>query len=72
MALMRTTLDLTDEAYYIAETVAPETGQSLGIIVSKFITESRRPPRSPAEPSAVPLFRCVRRVTSTDVRDLED
>jgi hypothetical protein len=72
-AFVRTTIDLTDEAYYIAKTVARETGQSLGATVSKFITESTASiPPAHAKRGELPLFRCVRRVTSADVRALED
>ena len=69
---MRTTLDLTEEAYHIAKTVARETGQSLGAIVSKFITERADVPRQAELTSELPAFRCTRRVTSADVRALED
>ena len=69
---MRTTVDLTDEAYHIAKTVARETGRSLGAVVSKFITESSAVPRGPESQATLPVFRCVRRVTSEDVRAIED
>ena len=71
-AFVRTTLELTDEAYYIAKTVARETGESLGTTVSKFITQSSVAPRKPERSGGLPIFRCVRRVTSADVRALED
>ena len=69
---MRTTIDLTEEAYHIAKTVARETGESLGLTVSKFIIQNTTVPRKPEESGGLPLFRCVRRVTSTDVRALDD
>lgn len=69
---MRTTLDLTAEAYHIAKTVARETGQSLGATVSKFITESAAVSNVPESTGGLPSFRCTRRVTSADVRALED
>ncbi|HZS55775.1 MAG TPA: hypothetical protein VFA65_15345 [Bryobacteraceae bacterium] len=69
---MRTTLDLTDGAYYIAKTVARETGESLGLTVSKFITQNSAAPRKLEHSNGLPVFRCIRRVTSTDVRALDD
>jgi hypothetical protein len=69
---MRTTIELTEEAYQIAKTVARETGQSLGSVVSKFITESSAAPRGPEPTGVLPVFRCIRRVTSEDVRAIED
>jgi hypothetical protein len=69
---VRTTLDLTDEAYHIAKTVARETGQSLGATVSKFITQNIATPQTPESSGGLPVFRCIRRVTSADVRGLED
>lgn len=69
---MRTTIDLTEEAYQIAKTVSRETGQSLGATVSRFITESAAAPSQIEMSGELPIFRCVRRITSTDVRALED
>ena len=70
---MRTTIDLTEEAYHIAKTVARESGESLGTTVSRFITQSTvTTPRKPVRSGELPVFRCVRRVTTSDVRALDD
>ena len=76
-AFVRTTLDLTEEAYRIAKTVAREESRSLGKVISDFITGQlgQRPsPHSPdsTEDEVFPTFRCIRRVTSEDVRALQD
>ena len=73
-ASMRTTIDLDDEAYQIAKAVAREQKRSLGRVVSDFI---KAQPGNPAVNSfgieqGFPTFRCVRRVTSEDVRALDD
>ena len=71
---MRTTVDLTDEAYQIAKTVARERNQSLGAVVSDFITGANEERESGITilPNGVPTFRCKRRITSEDVKALED
>jgi hypothetical protein len=76
-AFVRTTLDISDDAYQIAKTVAREQNRSLGRVVSDFITGQLGvlPPASPGisvEDEVFPTFRCGRRVTSEDVRALED
>lgn len=72
---MRTTLDLTDEAYHIARTVAREQKSSLGRVVSEFIvrTTTTSTTQGKAETGeGLPTFRCKRRITSDDVRALDD
>ncbi|MEP7351816.1 MAG: hypothetical protein ABI824_01155 [Acidobacteriota bacterium] len=72
---MRTTVDLTDEAYHVAKAVARERNVSLGKVVSEFIlqragspaTGSRDFPRSAA---GFPTFSSDRKITSEDVRVL--
>jgi hypothetical protein len=71
-AFMRTTIDLSAEAYHIAKAVAHETGESLGATVSKFITQGGPAVRKPEQSGGLPIFRCVRRVTSADVRAVEE
>jgi methionine synthase I (cobalamin-dependent) len=74
-AIVRTTLDLTDEAYQIAKTVARERNRSLGKVVSDFIIGqlgSQPPAPTPSEDEVFPTFRCIRRVTSEDVKALLD
>jgi hypothetical protein len=72
---MRTTLDLTEEAYQIARTVARERGISLGRVVSEYIVGRAevRPAESGVDPrTGFPTFRCSRRVTSEDVKALDE
>ncbi len=75
-AIVRTTIDISDEAYHIAKTVAREQKRSLGSVVSEFITGQNQPPREGDElqnqETGFPSFRCIRRVTSSDVAALED
>ena len=73
---MRTTLELTEEAYHVAKAVARERNLSLGKVVSEFILQR---PDSGQEPlpqrrsaAGFPLFASGRRVTSEDVRALLD
>lgn len=67
---MRTTLDLSNDAYQIAKTVAREQKRSLGRVVSDFITGQFGQPAPVADPGleGFPVFRCTRRVTSEDVK----
>jgi hypothetical protein len=70
--VMRTTLDLSDDAYQIAKTVAREQNRSLGAVVSDFITgqlgegESSLIPPTADKPYLT--FRAKRRTTSEDAR----
>jgi hypothetical protein len=70
---VRTTLDLQDDAYQIARTVAREQSRSLGRVVSDFILGKigKAVPEG-NEDGVFPSFRCVRPVTSEDVRALAD
>jgi hypothetical protein len=72
---MRTTIDLSDEAYQIAKTVAREQKRSLGRVVSDFITGAMPAAGRVVEANVedgFPTFRCTRRVTSEDVRELDE
>jgi hypothetical protein len=74
---VRTTIDLSDDAYQIAKSIARERRQSLGVVVSAMITDHTVRRDSLADDELdlsgdFPTFRCVRRVTSKDVADLED
>jgi hypothetical protein len=75
-AFVRTTIDISNDAYHIAKTVAREQHRSLGAVVSDFITgQLGRVPSSPALEEAdfvFPTFRSRRRTTSEDVKALED
>ncbi len=76
---MRVTVELREDAYRIANAMASEQKLSLGQILSglsDLIVASNCPPSSNAlERSAVTgllTFRSARRVTSEDVKALED
>ena len=73
-AMVRTTIDLTDEAYHIAKSMAREENRSLGRVLSDLIsrTSEVHPPPASATEAGFPVFRCVRRVTSEDVKALDD
>ena len=74
-AVMRTTLELTAEAYHIAKAVARERNKSMGNVVSEFILERSQPVgEKPASRSAAgfPVFSSGRKITSEDVRALLD
>jgi hypothetical protein len=75
-AIVRTTLDISDEAYHIAKAVARDQNRSLGSVVSDFITgelgtPSASPPINLDDP-VFPTFRSRRRTTIEDVKALED
>jgi hypothetical protein len=74
-AIVRTTIDIPDEAYFLAKAVAQDQGRSLGRVVADFILQGSRG----AEGASIkmsdygfPTFRCVRPVTTEDVRSLDD
>jgi len=69
--LVRTTLDLDDDAYQIAKTIAREQNRSLGHVVSQLIKAQPSGPNH-SFGDGFPTFRCVRRVTSEDVKALDD
>ncbi len=73
---VRTTIDISDEAYYMAKTVAREQKRSLGSVVSELIIGEKKT-LAPGDEAigqelGFPTFRCIRRVTSLDVEALED
>lgn len=71
---VRTTIELSNDAYHIAKTVAREQNRSLGHVVSDFITGQLgvQTPSPASADEVFPTFRCVRRVTSEDVAALDD
>lgn len=74
-AIVRTTLDISDEAYYIAKSIARDQNRSLGSVVGDLILQSVRPGKgAEIEMSdyGFPTFRCVRPVTSEDVKALDE
>jgi hypothetical protein len=73
---MRTTLDLSDEAYNLAKAIAREKDQGLGRTISDIILEYAMPKVPP--PSRVvlqdglPFIRVGRVITNEDVRRILD
>lgn len=74
--IVRTTLDISDDAYQIAKTVAREQRRSLGAVVSDFITGQIGGSfqASPVEEAGYffPTFRSRRPTTPEDVRAAVD
>lgn len=73
-AIVRTTIDRNQDALEIAKTVAREQNKRLGQVISEFITGTWVSAASSvtSEDGRFPTFRCVRRVTSEDVRAMDD
>ncbi len=74
-ALMRTTLDISDEAYYIAKAIARDQNRSLGRVVGDLILRSSKGGKGAAikmSDYGFPTFRCTRPVSSEDVKALDD
>ena len=74
-AVMRTTLDIPDEAYFLAREIARDQNRSLGRVVGDLILKSAKSaPGSTIVMSdyGFPTFRCSRPVTTEDVKALED
>jgi hypothetical protein len=72
---VRTTLDISDEAYYIAKAIARDQNRSLGQVVGDLILRSAKLAEVPSlqmSDYGFPTFRCSRPVTSDDVRALDD
>ena len=74
-SLVRTTLDISDDAYYIAKAIARDQNRSLGRVVGDLILQSF----NEAKDSTIkmgdygfPTFRCARPVTTEGVRALDD
>ena len=74
-AVMRTTLDIPDEAYYVAKAIARDQKRSLGRVVADLILLSALAGKgAPIEISdyGFPTFHCTRPVTSEDVKALDE
>ena len=74
-AIVRTTLDISDEAYYIAKAIARDQNRSLGRVVGDLILRSANGAKGASlkmSDYGFPTFRCVRPVTTEDVRALDD
>jgi hypothetical protein len=74
-ALVRTTLDIPDEAYYIAKAIARDRSHSLGRVVGDLILHAAIGAKSASiqmSDYGFPIFRCARPVTTEDVKALDD
>jgi hypothetical protein len=72
--IVRTTLDIPDEAYFLAKAIATDQKRSLGHVIGDLILRSQTANGTDIEMSdyGFPTFRCVRPVTSEDVKALEE
>jgi hypothetical protein len=74
-AIVRTTLDISDEAYYLAKAIARDQNRSLGRVVGDLILQSAKGPKGASiemSDYGFPVFHCTQPVTSEDVRALDD
>lgn len=72
---MRSTLDIPDEAYYIAKAIARDQNRSLGRVVADLILQSTKgTPGATIQMSdyGFPTFQCTKPVSTEDVRALDD
>jgi hypothetical protein len=72
---VRTTLDIPDEAYYIARAIARDQNHSLGRVVGDLILRSAKGAQGLSlkmSDYGFPIFRCSRLVTTEDVKALDD
>lgn len=73
--VVRTTLDISDEAYYIAKAIARDQNRSLGRVVGDLILQSSKGAKGASikmSDYGFPTFRCARPVTSDDVKAIDD
>ena len=74
-AVVRTTVDIVDEAYYIAKAIARDQNRSLGRVIGDLILRSSKGAKGASitmSDYGFPTFRCARPVTTEDVRDLDE
>ena len=75
-AVLRITLDISNEAYYVAKAMARDQNRSLGKVVGDLILQSAKGTKDAASIAiseyGFPTFRFARPVTTDDVRALED
>jgi hypothetical protein len=74
-AIVRTTLDISDDAYYIAKAIARDQNRSLGKVVGDLILQSSKGAKGASiqmSDYGFPTFRCTRPVTTEDVKALDD
>ena len=70
---MRTTIDISDDAYYIAKAIARDRKRSLGQVVGDLILQSANGSKDASIKMSnygFPTFRCSRPVTTDDVEAL--
>ena len=73
--VVRTTIDISDEAYYIAKAIARDQNRSLGRVVGELILQASKGAKGASihmSDYGFPTFRCTRPVTTEDVRILDD
>jgi hypothetical protein len=74
-AVVRTTLDIPDEPYYLAKAIARDRNRSLGQVVGELIMQGAHGAKGATiqmSDYGFPTFRCTRPVTTEDVKALED
>jgi hypothetical protein len=72
---VRTTIDIPDEAYYIAKAIARDQNRSLGRVLGDLILQSVKGTEGASirmSDYGFPTFRCTRPVTSEDVKALDE
>lgn len=72
---VRTTVDISDEAYYLAKAIARDQNRSLGRVIGDLILQAARASKDPSiqmSDYGFPTFHCSRPVTTEDVKALED
>ena len=73
--VVRTTIDIPDEPYYIAKAIARDQDRSLGQVVGDLILQAAHTEKGATiqmSDYGFPIFHCTRPVTSEDVKALED
>ena len=73
--VVRTTLDISDEAYHIAKAIARDQNRSLGRVVGDLILQSSKGTKGASiemSDYGFPTFRCARPATTEDVKALDD
>lgn len=74
-AVVRTTLDIPDEAYYIAKAIARDHNRSLGGVIGDLILLSAKGAKGASiqmSDYGFPTFSCLRPVTTEDVKALDE
>ncbi len=74
-AVVRTTLDIPDEPYFIAKAISRDRNRSLGQVIGELILQAAHGAKGAAihmSDYGFPTFRCTRPVTSEDVKALDD